>query len=107
MYSYADRIKAVALYIKSGLNAANTVRELGYPSRRMLFRWYKEYKETGRLHERSMKQSKYTSAQKEAAVNYYLRNGRSISRTIRAVGYPSKTILRGWMLLFTPPLIVD
>jgi len=39
MYSYEDRIKAVTLYIKYDLSTADTVRELGYPSRKMLVRW--------------------------------------------------------------------
>ena len=50
MYSCEDRIRAVELYIKYDLSAADTVRELGYPSHRMLVRWFREYQETGRLH---------------------------------------------------------
>jgi putative transposase len=42
MYSYEDRIKAVELYIKYDKSAAATVQELGYPSYKMLIRWYKE-----------------------------------------------------------------
>lgn len=42
-------MKAVELYIKYNLSAA-TVRDFGYPNRKMLARWYKEYKETGDLH---------------------------------------------------------
>ena len=45
MYSYEERMKAVKLYIKYDLCAADTIRELGYPSRKMLVRWYKEYQE--------------------------------------------------------------
>ncbi len=49
MYSYQDRIKAVKLYIKYDLSPSTTVRELGYPTRRMLVKWYKEYQETNDL----------------------------------------------------------
>ncbi len=97
MYSYEDRIKAVRLYIKYDLSAADTVRELGYPSRKMLVRWYKEYLETGGLHEGYDKHPVYTSAQKKAAVNYYLEHGRNISRTVRAVGYPTRETLAQWI----------
>lgn len=97
MYSYEDRKKAVELYIKYDLCAADTVRELGYPDRKMLVRWYKEYLQTGRLHERSKKKSKYTEHQMWAAVNYYLEHGHSITRTVRAVGYPSRDTLKGWI----------
>jgi transposase-like protein len=68
MYSYEDRIKAVELYIKYDLCAADTVRELGYPNRKMLVRWYKEYQETGGLHEQFIKHPTYTPDQMQIAV---------------------------------------
>ena len=67
MYSYEDRIKAVKLYIKYDLSAADTIRELGYPGRKMLVRWYKEYQETGGLHTKFNKQSAYTLNQMKVA----------------------------------------
>jgi len=97
MHSYNDRIKAVELYIKYDLSVADTVRELGYPSREMLVLWYKEYQKTGKLHEHFIKHPRYTSAQMKVAVNYYLEHGRSNSRTIREVGYPTKETLKGWI----------
>jgi len=97
MYSYEDRIKAVELYIQYDLCAADTVRELGYPDRKMLARWYKEYLKTGRLHERYIKNSKHSEHQMKIVVIYYQEHGRSISRTIRAFGYPSRETLRGWI----------
>lgn len=97
MYSYEDRIKAVELYIKYDLSVADTVRELGYPNRKMLVRWYKEYQKTGGLHEKYIKHPAYTSDQMKVAVNYYLEHGRSITRTIRAVGYPARETLKVWI----------
>ena len=47
MYTYEERIKAVLLYIKYDLKVAVTIRELGYPSERMLRNWYCEYLELG------------------------------------------------------------
>jgi transposase-like protein len=97
MYSYEDRIKAVELYIKYDLSAADTVRELGYPSYKMLVRWYKEYLETGGLHEQYIKRPAYTAAQMKAAVNYYREHGRNISRTVRVLGYPTREALARWI----------
>jgi putative transposase len=97
MYSYEDRMRAVKLYIKYDLCAADTVRELGYPNRKMLVRWYKEYKETGDLHKKFIKRQKYTSEQMKAAVDYYLEHGRNISRTVRKLGYPSRDELAEWI----------
>ena len=75
MYSYKDRLKAVKLYIKYDLCAADTVRELGYPDRKMLIRWYKEYQRTGGLHKQFAKPSKYTLDNMQTAVDYYLEHG--------------------------------
>ena len=94
MYSYEDRKKAVELYIKYDRSAASTVRELGYPDRKMLAHWYKEYIETGELHERSRKKSKFTEEQMRVAVHYYLEHGKNIARTVRKIGYPSRETLR-------------
>jgi len=97
MYSYEDRMRAVELYIKHDLSVADTIRELGYLSDTMLVRWYEEYQTTGGLHERYIRQPAYTSAQMKAAVNYYLEHGRNLSRTVRAMGYPTRETLAGWI----------
>ena len=97
MYSYEDRIKAVKLYIKYDLCAADTIRVLGYPSYKMLLRWYKEFRETGSLHKRHKRSPRYTLEQMQDAVSYYLEHGRNISRTVRKVGYPSRETLRLWI----------
>ncbi|OYR13436.1 putative integrase, catalytic region [Brucella thiophenivorans] len=36
MYSYEDRMRAVALYIKLGKRPKATIHQLGYPSRNAL-----------------------------------------------------------------------
>ena len=33
MYTYADRIRAVELYIRLGLRVRATIRQLGYPTK--------------------------------------------------------------------------
>ena len=38
MYPYEERIKAVELYIKYNHNLADTINELGYPTRQMITR---------------------------------------------------------------------
>lgn len=63
----------------------------------MLVRWYKEYQETEDLHKQFNKQPKYSPEQMQEAVDYYLAHGRSISRTIRAVGYPARPTLMEWI----------
>jgi len=49
MYSYEDRKRAVELYIKYDRNIAAVIHELGYPSRQMLYLWYKEFTAKGEI----------------------------------------------------------
>jgi len=98
MYSYEERIRAVRLYVNYDMNMALTIRELGYPSRGMLYNWYREFKEAGSLRSDSnLGYSKYTAEQRKQAVEYYLGHGRCISRTIKALGFPKRTTLRDWI----------
>jgi transposase-like protein len=39
----------------------------------------------------------YSIEQKRAAVDYYLNHGKSLARTVRKLGYPSKQGLRAWI----------
>ena len=102
MYSYKERIRAIELYIKYGCCATDTVRELGYPGEAMLKLWYREYREKGTIREKYVRQPKYSSDQVSAAVNHYLEHGRSLARTRRALGYPSRDVLREWINEFAP-----
>ena len=99
MYSREERMKAISLYIKYDRCAADVVRELGYPDRKSLRAWYRAYlreQETGVLWQGYSRRPKYTDEQKAAAITHYLEHGRNLSRTIRALGYPSKETLRSW-----------
>lgn len=97
MYSYDERMRAIALYIRYDRSSAATIRELGYPSRKALYRWYREYEQSGDLHGEYRKTRKYSALQKQVAVEYYFEHGRSISATMRAVGYPSREMLGKWI----------
>ena len=98
MYSYEDRMKAVQLYIKYDMSVATVIRELGYPSRGMLYNWYREFEVDGALRSDSdLGYSKYTDGQRQQAIDYYLSHGRCISRTIKALGFPKRTTLRDWI----------
>lgn len=52
MYTYEQRMAAVKLYIQYYRKAA-VIRELGYPNRHMLVKWFKKYVSTGDLHKKS------------------------------------------------------
>lgn len=97
MYSYEDRLRAVRLYIKLGKRVGLTIRQLGYPTKNALKGWYREYEQRKDLRAVCVRRSKYTKAQREAAVNHYLENGRSITATIQTLGYPSRGLLSIWI----------
>ena len=105
MYSKEQRMKAIELYIKYDKSAADVIRELGYPSRKLLPKWYKDYlneQKTGVAWDRYSRNPKYTTEQMDAAVKHYLEHGRSLARTIRALGYPCRDTLREWCKEMAP-----
>ena len=102
MYSYEDPIKAVRLLIKYDMSYSSVIQELGYPDRRSLTDWYKEYLGEGDLHRDFVKQEKYSNEEKLRAVNYYVEHGKSVSRTVRKLGYPCRPTLGEWILELAP-----
>lgn len=100
MYSYEERIRAVKYYISCGCNAALTVRKLGYPSARVLADWYQEYSRNHDLHREHKKYSKFTDEEKRIAIDYYFSHGRNALKTVRDLGYPSRTLLNSWVQEF-------
>lgn len=96
-YSCEEKMKAVELYIKYDCSPSAVIYELGYPSRGRLSKWYQEYLKTGTVSDENEHRSKYTAEQRAEAIKYYLEHGRSVSKTIRALGYPKKTALCDWL----------
>lgn len=100
MYSNEERQRAIELLIQYDGQVTQTIRELGYPSRALLKRWKNEYLEHGpftgeRVHGKS---EVYSAEQEQAAVTYYLEHGKSLSKAIRAMGYPHSTsLLSRWI----------
>lgn len=97
MYSYEDRMRAVRLYIKLGERAALTIRQLGYPTKNALKSWHREYVKHADLTASYVRRPKFSDAQKELAVDHYLEHGRCIALTIKALGYPSRSLLSTWV----------
>ena len=97
MYSYEDRIRAVELYIKFGRRLGATIRHLGYPTKNALKGWYREYERRRDLPTGFHRRPKYSQVQKEVAVDHYLNHGRCLAATLRALGYPCRTLLRDWL----------
>lgn len=94
MYSYEDRMGAVHLYIRYGKRTAPVIRELGYPSRKNLARWYRAYIEAGDLPKGYCRtRPRYSTEQKEIAVEHYMGHGRNLQVT--GLPMPQSTRLLG------------
>lgn len=89
MYSYEERMRAVELYIKLGKRVRATIRELGYPTKNALNGWHREYERRQDLPICSVPRlPKFSAAQRRVALEHYAGQGRCISWTLRALGYP-------------------
>lgn len=98
MYSKEQRRKAIETFARFDHSYADTVAELGYPTTSALRGWRKEYQLHGdEFLEKSCRKPKYPDEKKQAAVDYYLEHGKSLTRTIRAMGYPSREMLGTWI----------
>ena len=95
MYSYEERISAVNLYIKLGKRLRVTICQLGYPSKNTLLGWVREYDQSRELRAGYVRlNQKYSDQDKKAAVQHYFDHDRCITSTLRALGYPSRELLR-------------
>lgn len=99
MYSTEQRRLAIETFIRFGHSYADTIAELGYPDRHTLNSWWREYRETGEVPVGKMiREPRFSDDQKREAVEHYLGHGKSLSRTMRALGYPKGSdTLRGWI----------
>lgn len=97
MYSYEDRLRAVQLYIKLGKRIGLTIGQLGYPTKNALKAWYLEYEQSRELRAGYSRLAKFSQAQKQRAVDHYLEHGQCIAATIKALGYPCRSLLSVWL----------
>lgn len=72
--------------------------QLGYPTKNALRNWYREYQQHQDLRVRcAARAPKFSEAQKQAALEHYRTHDRSISATMRALGYPGRGTLTAWV----------
>lgn len=104
MYSYEDRLRAVQLYIKLGKRVGPTIRQLGYPTKNALKAWHCTYEQRDGLPDGYVREPKYAQDQRALAVDHFVDNGRCLAVTIKALGYPSRSLLAGWIREAHPEL---
>ena len=102
MFSYEERLKAVKLLLQYDMSYSTVIRELGYPSKESLRNWYYEYRKEGELHRDFARKTKYSKEEKQIAVDYYIKHGKCVSRTVKKLGYPSRPMLNKWILELKP-----
>lgn len=102
MFTLKEKTKALKLLIKYEGAYTQVIRELGYPSMSCLIRWHQQYQKTKVIAVGAGRKPKYSEAEKERAVNYYLEHGKNIRRTCVALGYPSRPLLTKWLQELEP-----
>lgn len=105
MYSLEERTKAAQLYIESDCSESIVIRTLGYPSYNTLRNWYREYTRTGELHAASAPKPRYTEQQIADAIAYFAANKTSLTQACRVLGYPTRNVLRQWIMEIKPELL--
>lgn len=104
MYTYADRMRAVELYIRLGLRVRATIRQLGYPTKNALKGWYQQYLKHQDLPENKVPRAqKYSLEQRQVAValnrpafpRQLPASQNCASRTLRETGHPQTNVC-GW-----------
>ncbi|MEX1166467.1 MAG: IS3 family transposase, partial [Hydrogenophaga sp.] len=89
-------------YIKLGKRLGLTIRQLGYPTKNALKTWYGEYEQRLELPAGYARQPRYSQAHKERAVEHHRDHGHCIAATIKALGYPSRSLLSAWIQELNP-----
>ena len=99
MFSTEQRRIAIETFIRFDHGYADTIAELGYPTRHSLRAWCKDYLERGEVRPpKRRREPKFTLEMRRAAVDYRLAHGKSLARTMRRMGYPaSREYLCGWI----------
>ena len=78
MYSAEQRAKGIETFARFGCSAADTMAELGYPSRVPLCNWWKEYQISGDgFWKRERRRPKYSDEEKRGTVDHYLEYGKA------------------------------
>ncbi len=94
-----QRRLAIETFIRFGHSCADTIAELGCPDRHTLNSWWRECGETGEVPVGKMiREPRFSDGQKREAAEHCLGHGKSLRRTMRALGYPKGSdTLRGWI----------
>ena len=99
MHGQERRRLAIETLVKFDHSYADTIAELGYPTRSALRAWWNKYKRTGEVPaSRFATNPKHAAEMRRRAVEHYLEHGRGPAGTMRALGYPkSREKLREWV----------
>ena len=99
MHGQERRRLATGTLVKFDHSYADTIAELGYPTRSAPRAWWNEYKRTGEVPaSRFATNPRHAAEMRRRAVEHYLEHGKSLARTTGALGYPkSREKLCEWV----------
>lgn len=89
MYSYGQKCKAIDTYFRFDRSIADTVAELGCPSRHTPYLRVQDCEKRGEVRRcKQVRDPECTGEEKRSAVGYCLSHGKSPAGTMGATGYP-------------------
>lgn len=89
MYGLEQRRVAVETLVKFGYSHADAIAELGYPNRQSLRSRWNDYRGHGEVRTgKPTREPRCTLGMRQAAVDRCLGHGKSLARTMRAMGHP-------------------
>ena len=103
MHTLKERQLAVEKNLKYK-RYSKVVNELGYPCVKTLQRWVIEYNDNGFLHKKHKSSNRKSSKPKFsedmilAAINHFNATGKTLSHTMKELGYPSRNVLKKWLI---------
>ena len=103
MHTLKERQLAVEKYLKYK-RYSKVVNELGYPCVKTLRRWVIEYNDNGFLHKKHKSSNRKSCKPKFSedmiltAINHFNATGKTLSHTMKELGYPSRNVLKKWLI---------
>lgn len=92
MYTEEERRRAVEMVTEQGMSCREAARRLDGPRFQTVNRWVRQAAQAG-----PAAPARDTFEDRRIAVEHYLSHGRSLARTVRELGYPTRPVLASWV----------
>lgn len=92
MYTDKERRRAVEMVTERGMSCREAARRLNGPGHQTVSQWVRQAAAAA-----PPDAARDTFEDRRTAVEHYLSHGRSLARTVRELGYPTRPVLASWV----------